>query len=843
MGRRLAMQGFLSSIGARLVATVLATGVLAFAVIGGLAMLRLDTGLREQADALGHLSARQLSDRLDGEAQLARARIDAIGIDTAVRLRQLAQRADIARAVASRNDITIRELLAAVAKTSGMQRIVAFDVDGIPIGVNQQLDLLKINREVQRTDLSSDLKLVLTDNHRSDPKGHHSIHVLSDGLLAGLGLPARLTVAHEAFEPVFDDFGELIGALGAFRTLGRVEQTLENFSSLSNAGVVILSGREIVSSAGPRATFTNVDYDSHGLIRSDDGVHVGRCTEHDRDLRVCTFTDASAVTASRDQMFRIGAAETRSLMRQFLLVAAIALLLLVAALLVSVQRATRGLSDLASAARGVADGELDRPFSARGVGEVYALGVAFEQMLANLRASMGEIRRLAFYDTTTRLPNREKLRIEADRVISRADGGAMWFIDLDGFKSINDTFGHTSGDLLLRQVSERLGEFFTGIRAAEQWTEPAIIARVGGDEFVILTPVPRDSEWLTLTAKRVITLLAMPFEINASNVSIGASIGITRFPVDSSNYEELLVNADLAMYAAKGRGRNTVALFTADVLEHSKQRLALEQDLKQAVRDRQLTVHYQPTIRCEDGAVRGVEALVRWRHPVLGYVAADRFISIAEEIGLIQEIDRFVLDRAIHDLGPLIAEGADLVVAVNVSAAGVGDPFLLNDVAKLIDAAGFHPCRLELEITETVAMRDPDMVRRTISGLRGLGIRLAIDDFGAGYSNLATLARLPFDTVKLDRSLISGLDRDKEKQTIVRVALSLASELGFETVVEGIERREELDFAIDYGATYAQGFLFSEPKPIEELAPLLRPGRLLDFVLCGPAAAARRASA
>jgi len=419
----------------------------------------------------------------------------------------------------------------------------------------------------------------------------------------------------------------------------------------------------------------------------------------------------------------------------------------------------------------------------------------------------------------------------------------MWFIDLDGFKSINDTFGHTSGDLLLRQVSERLDNFFTQIQAAEQWAEPALIARVGGDEFVVLTPVPRDGEWLMLTAKRAITLLAMPFEINASNVSIGASIGITRFPADSRNYEELLVNADLAMYAAKGRGRNTVALFTADVLEHSKQRLALEQDLKQAVRDRQLTVHYQPTIRCEDGTLRGVEALVRWKHPALGYVAAERFVSIAEETGLIQEIDRFVLDRAIRDLGPLIAEGADLVVAVNVSAAGVEDPFLLNDVARLIDAAGFDPRRLELEITETVAMRDPDMVRRTVTGLRSLGIRLAIDDFGAGYSNLATLARLPFDTVKLDRSLISGLDRDREKQTIVRVALSLAGELGFETVVEGIERREELDFAVDCGATYAQGYLFSQPKPIEELAPLLRPGRLRDFVHCNSKAAARRASA
>jgi diguanylate cyclase (GGDEF)-like protein len=834
------MPRFLSSIGARLVAAVLSTGLIAFAVIGGLAMLRLDLGLREQADALGHLSARQLSDRLEGEAQLARARIDAIGFETAVRLRQLAQRADIAKAVASRNDITIRELLATVAKTSGMQRIVAFDADGIPIGVNQPLDLLAINKEVQRSELLPELRSILTNNTRSDPRGHHDIHVLPERLLQVLALPQRLTVAHEALEPVFDDFGDLVGALGSFRVLGRIEPTLENFSTLSNAGVVILSGSEAVSSAGPKATFSNAAYDSHGLIRSDDGSHVGRCADHGSSLKVCTFTDASTVSASRDQMFRIGAAETRSLMRQFLAVAAIALVLLVAALLIGVHRTTSGLSTLASAARAVAAGEIDKPFAATGVGEVYTLGLAFEQMLANLRASMGQIRRLAFHDTTTGLPNREKLRVDAERLVSRLNGGALWFVDLDGFKTINDTFGHSCGDMLLRQVSDRLTQCFESLQRHEGWTEQPIIARVGGDEFVILTPVLRNDDWLIQLSKRVLNLLATPFEINASHVSIGASIGITRFPLDATNYEDLLINADLAMYAAKARGRNTMAIFSADILEKSKERSILEQDLKQAVRSKQLTVFYQPMVSCRDGTVRAVEALVRWKHPALGYVAPERFIPIAEDIGLVQEIDRFVLERALRDIRGLV--GAEIVVAVNVSAAGFEDPFLVNEVARLLREADFPPHRLELEITETVAMRDPELVRKTIVGLRALGTRLAIDDFGAGYSNLATLARLPFDTVKLDRSLIANLDRDREKQCIVRAALSLAVELGFDTVVEGIERWEELEVAVSCGATYAQGYLFSEPKPIVEVATLLQPGRLRALIP-SEAEPPRRASA
>jgi diguanylate cyclase (GGDEF)-like protein len=818
------MPRFVSSIAARLVVTVLATGVLAFAMIGGLATLRLDLRLQEQADALGQLSAQQLADRLDGEAQLARARFELIGTETSLRLRQLAQRADISKAVASRNDITIRELLATVAKTSEMQRLIAFDQDGLPIGVSNALDLLAINAEMRDSNLSLDLGSILKNNSRLHPRGVQSIRTMTPGLLKALRLPVQLTIAHNAFEPIFDDFGDLIGALGAFRLLGRTEPTLENFSTLSNAGVAIIYGNEVASAAGPKANFSAMNRDTYGLIHSDDGAHVARCADHDALLRVCTYTDASVVTATRDQMFRIGAAETRSLMRQFLVVAAITLLMLVVGLLVGVRHATFGLSALASAARAIATGHIDRPFKPVGVGEVYSLSLAFEQMLENLRASMGKIRQLAFFDGITGLSNREKFRLDSMQIIENSGCGALWFVDLDGFKSINDTYGHKTGDWLLRKVAERITAFFTAGKVEGQ--ADIKLARVGGDEFVLLISDEQDRDLLGKMAKDLLEQLCVPFEINNSHISIGASIGITIFPSDGTSYEELLINADLAMYAAKERGRNTFAFYNSEISEKARTKLALEQDLKNAVRAGQLSVQYQPTISCTDGSIRGVEALARWQHPSLGYVSPERFIAIAEEIGLIQEIDRFVLQRAIEDIGGLLDAGCDIVLATNLSAASIQNQFFVGDLAKLIEETRFDPARLEFEITESVAMRDPERVCDSIAGLRQLKIQLAIDDFGAGYSNLATLARLPFDTVKLDRSLVFELASDREKQAIVRTALTLTKELGFETVVEGIEKMEDFEFVANAGATYAQGFLFSAPVSIDELSILLQPARL-----------------
>jgi EAL domain-containing protein (putative c-di-GMP-specific phosphodiesterase class I) len=328
----------------------------------------------------------------------------------------------------------------------------------------------------------------------------------------------------------------------------------------------------------------------------------------------------------------------------------------------------------------------------------------------------------------------------------------------------------------------------------------------------------------------LIDILRFPFEVGGLRMSIGASVGVTRFPADGTTYEELLINADLAMYSAKKKGRNTFAFFDRQIADNAKARLSLENDLREAVRTQQLAVEYQPKVSCLDGQVCGVEALVRWMHPTTGNVPAQEFINIAEETGLIAEIDRFVLERSLKEIGQLITSGSDVLLSVNVSAADIEDPLFAIETIKLLKKTGFPPARLEFEITESVAMRDHRIVSPHIASLRQLGIRFVIDDFGTGYSNLATLARLPFDGVKLDRSLISNVANDKEKQSIVRIALSLANEFGFETVAEGVETAEDFKFIAEAGTTMAQGFLFSRSLPFEHVAAVLQPRRLHDVL-------------
>lgn len=819
---------FPSSIATRLVAVVLATGVLGLGLIGGSTALRLQQQLRHQAAALGELSEDQLAHRLDGEAQLARARIEVLGAETASRLRQISQRDDVAKAVASNNDVTIRELLSIVASTSGFERLIAFDETGRVIGANTPLDLLALNRALEGTALSVNLGAILKDNSRSHPQGEEGTYELKLGELSALGLPERHTIAHTAIEPVFDDFGDLIGALAAIRPLGRTERTLENFTSLANAGVVIIAGdNEIVSSAGPEGVrFSGARTRLSGLQHSDDGNYVARCVDYEATLKVCTFASASLVTTTRDQMFQIGAAHTRSLMWQFLASAALALGALVVALLAAVRRLTKGLSALAKTAQEIAGGNLDVPFRATGIGEVRGLGLAFEQMLTHLRASTRRIRQLAFYDTVSRIPNREKMRIDAPALIDAEEGGALFFLDLDGFKSINDTFGHKAGDELLRMVAERLSGLLTSKGAPGK----CLLARVGGDEFVAIIAGVKTVEAASLRAREMIETLQVSFKLQSNHATIGVSVGIAICPTHGTTYDDLLIRADLAMYAAKSSGRNTYAFFTPDLAEVARSRHALETDLALAIRNEQLVVHYQPKVSCADGRILGVEALARWHHPKEGNIPPQRFIKIAEEIGLIMEIDRFVLKRALAEIGGLIRAGSNLVLAVNVAATDIEDPLFIKDIVTTVREADFPPRHLEIEVTESVAMRNPDVVRERISLLRQLGIRFAMDDFGAGYSNLSTMARLPFDAVKLDRTLVAGVAEDREKQTILRLALGLADELGFETVVEGVETAEDLRFAAENGATMAQGYIFSPPLSFEEFAVLLQPGRLASAV-------------
>ena len=812
----------------RLLTVVLAAGLVALTMIGSLTIFRLDSALKEQAKALEQLSESQLAHRLDGEAQLARARLEALEAQTAQQLRQLAQRADIGKAVASRNDITIADLLASVAKTSTFDALIAFDEEGRVIGASTAKDLLALNVKVRDSALAFNLRQILSKNSRQNPQGHHGIRELEAEFLTALEMPVRLTIVHETLEPVFNDFGELIGALGAIRALAKSERTLEQFSSLSNSGVVIMQGREIVSAAGPPGvTFSHSESNASGLLLSDDNTHLARCVDYAISMKVCVFADSSVVTAGRDQMFGVGADQTRTLVGQLLFSAALILVMLVIALFIGIRHSTRGLSTLARAAEAVAGGNVDVPFTATGVGEVFSLGLAFERMLENLRANIGKIRQLAFFDGVTQLPNREKNQIDAPALIERFRSGALLFIDLDGFKLINDTFGHKVGDCLLQEVANRLGELLVLPKSGGDSGDVAI-ARVGGDEFVVMLP-SMSREAVSSIARKLIEGLQSPFEVSGLRMGIGASIGITLFPNDGSSYDGLLINADLAMYAAKKRGRNTFAFFTPEIAEQARERVVLENDLKEVVRAHQLAVKYQPKVSCRDGRICGVEALVRWNHPTKGNIPPDKFIAIAEETGLIADIDRFVLERATREIGELIKTGSDIVLAVNVSVVEMEDPCFSEDVIKILNQTGFPPSRLELEITETAAMRDPAVVGRRIASLRLIGIRFAIDDFGAGYSNLAALARLPFDAIKLDRSLIQDVRTDPEKQSIIRIALGLAQALGFETVAEGVETMEDFEFVAQEGATMAQGFLFSPALSLDELTAMLQPQRLAEM--------------
>ncbi len=809
----------------RLVAVVLATGILGLGLIGGSTALRLQQQLSHQAAALGALSEEQLARRLDGEAQLARARIEVLGADTASRLRQIAQRADVARAVASNNDVTIRDLLSIIASTTGFERLIAFDETGRVIGANKPLDLLALNRSLEG--ITVDLGTILKENSRAHPRGQESTLELKSHELSALGLPQRHTIAHTALEPVFDDFGDLIGAVAAIRPLARMERTLENFTSLANAGVVIMTGNnEIVSSAGPKdVSFSDATTRSAGLHRADDGNYVARCVEYEATLKVCTFASASLVTTTRDQMFQIGESHTRSLMWQFLASAALTLAALIVAMLVAVKHFTKGLSELARTAQEIAGGNLDVAFQATGIGEVRSLGLAFERMLTHLQASTRKIRQLAFYDAVSRIPNREKMRIDAPALIGATTSGALFFLDLDGFKSINDTFGHKAGDELLSMVADRLSNLLTSKSPTK-----TLLARVGGDEFVAIIAGVDTLEAARLSAREMIETLQCPFKLQSNHATIGVSIGIAIYPADGRSYDDLLIRADLAMYVAKNAGRNTHAFFTSDLIEDARARHALEADLALAIRNEELSVRYQPKVSCLDGRIVGVEALARWQHPTRGEIPPHRFIKIAEEIGLIMEIDRFVLRRALVEVGDLIRAGSKIVLAVNVAATDIEDAQFIKSIVTVVRETDFPAEYLEFEVTESIAMRNAEVVRERISLLRKLGIRFAMDDFGAGYSNLSTMASLPFDTVKLDRTLAAGVSADREKQTILRLALRLADELGFETVVEGVETAEDLWFVAENGATMVQGYIFSPPVSLDEFAALLQP-KLLPLAL------------
>jgi diguanylate cyclase (GGDEF)-like protein/PAS domain S-box-containing protein len=428
------------------------------------------------------------------------------------------------------------------------------------------------------------------------------------------------------------------------------------------------------------------------------------------------------------------------------------------------------------------------------------------------------IRFLAYYDALTGLPNRTLLADRTAKAIATAQRSgsqvALLFMDLDGFKHVNDSLGHLVGDTLLRLVGERLGE---------QTRRSDTLARFGGDEFVLLLTDVEGPESIAIAAQRCLDALASPFKLENHDIDITTSIGISVYPDDGDGLEALVKNADTAMYQAKESGRNQYRFFEAAMNARVTSRATLGNELRRALERGELLLHYQPQAEIATGEIVGVEALVRWQHPQLGFISPVDFIPVAEEIGLIGRLGDWVLNEACRQAVAWQQAGLPHIpVAVNLSALQLRSPDFLDSVRRALQSAGLDAHWLELELTESVLMHQVESVMQTLHGLSDLGIRIAIDDFGTGYSSLAYLRRLAIDKLKIDRSFIRDLSIDPEDSLIVATIIRMAHSLRLKVIAEGVEGSEQLATLRAQGCDEIQGYHLSRPLPADALAEFIR---------------------
>ena len=427
------------------------------------------------------------------------------------------------------------------------------------------------------------------------------------------------------------------------------------------------------------------------------------------------------------------------------------------------------------------------------------------------------LRHIALHDTLTDLPNRRMLyeRVQSELATGRG-GFALHLIDLDRFKFVNDAFGHSGGDEILRQVTARLSECVA---------DRNLVARISGDEFVVLQTGIEGPDPAEDLARTIIDHLSLPFLLSDHEVRLGATVGIALSPHHGTDVEKLLKYADLAMYSAKAQGRGRLRFYSPEMEEASRGnfRLNLEADLRKAIRREEFVLHYQPQIDLSTGRIVGAEALVRWQRPGLGFTLPGAFMSVAEESGLINEIGAWVLREA-------CAQGAvwrqlgypPLRIAINLSPIQFMGQDLVRLVSETLSATGFEPQHLELELTESSLLTDIGHTNAILGGLKDLGVRVAIDDFGVGYSSLSYVKNFPVDTLKIDRSFIANLAADTRDRAIVQAIIALAASLNLKVVAEGVEDAQQLTCLRNNDCDEAQGYFFSRPVASDEFEALLQ---------------------
>ncbi len=422
----------------------------------------------------------------------------------------------------------------------------------------------------------------------------------------------------------------------------------------------------------------------------------------------------------------------------------------------------------------------------------------------------------ALHDALTSLPNRNLLHDRLDQAIlsaRREDRSlALFLIDLDRFKEVNDTFGHHYGDLLLKQVGPRL-------RGALR--ESDTVARLGGDEFAVLLPACAEMEAAKVTAGKLLGALEEPFVVEGQTLTISGSMGVVLYPDHGEDVQTLMRRADVAMYAAKRDGQG-YSIYAIEQDQHSAGRLTLSSQLRQSIEANELVMHYQPKISLRTKQLIDVEALVRWQHRERGLIGADHFVPLAEQTGLIKPLSQWVLKNVLEQCRAWQAAGLHMGVAINVSMRNLHDPELPDQIAELLEGCDFPPNMLRLEITETALMTNPARTMEVVTRLSGLGVHLSIDDFGTGYSSLAYLKRLPVREIKIDKSFVRDMASNENDAVIVRSTIDLGHNLGLEVVAEGVETREALDQLTELGCDLAQGYYMARPMAADRLDKWLR---------------------
>lgn len=616
-----------------------------------------------------------------------------------------------------------------------------------------------------------------------------------------------------------------------YREVGRLERLISTFGGRFNImGIVIVDGEGVAT----------VEYDAGDTPSLDPLRAAAEEARLSGDI-ARSETRHSYVTARPVEMngevvgsvaIALGKAEmlavtVKSILWNLSLSLIVALIAFTVTLLI-LKRISDPLTKLTEFAEGVRVGRMSDRISIRTGDEFERLGNAMNRMLERIDSSLEQIRRLAFVNSVTDLPNRDLFTRHVEGALAKRSGAELVAViqfNVDRFRWVNETMGPQKGDEALSLIGLRISKSMATadktVRMLDGQKRPSIISRLGADEFAVLVPSVSSKEDIARIVQMTIASMRQPLELAGQTVSLGLAAGAAFAPDHGETAETLMRNADLALKEAKRSGRGKSRLFSSKLNQAAQDQITLEADLRTAIANDEFEPFFQPKVDFRTGAICGAEALVRWRRADGSLVSPGLFIPMAEHIGLISSIGDTVLRKSCIEAAAWMRSGFECKVAVNVSPLQLEEPNFAEKVLIALREASLPPGRLELEITESLAVNDPERVSEIMRPLRAMGVRLAIDDFGAGHSNLGTLTKLPFDVFKIDQQFVSALHSDKQAPAICDMILALAETLGLETVAEGVETVSQSDFLRRRGCTIAQGYLYSRPLPANEILPFL----------------------